>query len=44
MPAGDAQRVWFPAMIEELKTSWSETMSWNELADLCARCPFGRAA
>jgi hypothetical protein len=37
MPAGDAQRVWFPEMIEELKTSWSETMSWNELADLCAR-------
>jgi hypothetical protein len=37
MPAGDAQRVWFPEMLEELKTSWSETMSWDELADFCAR-------
>ncbi len=37
MPAGDAQRVWFPELIEELKTSWSETMCWNDLADLCAR-------
>lgn len=34
---GDAQRVWFPEMLEELKTSWSETMSWDELADFCAR-------
>lgn len=37
MPAGDAQRVWFPEMLEELKTSWSRTMSWGELADFCAR-------
>jgi hypothetical protein len=37
MPAGDAQRVWFPEMIEELKRSWSRTMSWEEIADLCAR-------
>ena len=37
MPAGDAQRVWFPEMLEELKASWSKTMSWDELADFCAR-------
>ena len=37
MPSGDAQRVWIPERLEELKTSWSETMSWDELADFCAR-------
>ena len=37
MPAGDAQRVWFPEMLEELKASWSKTMSWDDLADFCAR-------
>jgi len=37
MPSGDAQRVCFPERLEELKTSWSETMSWDELADFCAR-------
>ncbi|MCP5069864.1 MAG: hypothetical protein GY946_25130 [bacterium] len=37
MPAGDAQRVWFPEMLEKLKRSWSKTMSWEELADFCAR-------
>jgi hypothetical protein len=37
MPAGDAQRVWFPEMLEELKTAWSNSMPWDELADFCAR-------
>jgi hypothetical protein len=37
MPSGDAQRVWFPEMIEELVREWSPTMSWEEVADLCAR-------
>jgi len=37
MPAGDAQRVWFPEMLEELKCTWSRAMSWEEVADLCAR-------
>jgi len=37
MPSGDAQRIWFPEMLEELKTSWSETMSWDELADFRTR-------
>ena len=37
MPAGDAQRVWFPEMFAELKTSWSRTMPWEEFNDFCAR-------
>jgi len=37
MPSGDAQRVWFPEMIEELKHGWSPTMPWEKVADLCAR-------
>ena len=37
MPAGDAQRVWFPEMIAELKTSWSRTMPWEEFTEFCAR-------
>ncbi|MBI3923969.1 MAG: hypothetical protein HY319_00360 [Armatimonadetes bacterium] len=35
MPAGDAQRVWFPKMLEELKSTWSTLMTWEELADFC---------
>ena len=37
MPAGDAQRVWFPEMFADLKTSWSRTMPWEEFTDFCAR-------
>ena len=37
MPAGDAQRIWFPEMFAELKTSWSRTMPWKELTDFYAR-------
>ena len=37
MPSGDAQRVWFPEMLEELKTAWSSSMSWDELTDFCER-------
>jgi len=37
MPAGDAQRVWFPEMIEDLKVHWSSSMSWEELAVFCRR-------
>lgn len=37
MPAGDAQRAWFPEMLEELVSIWSETMTWQELADFCHR-------
>lgn len=37
MPAGDAQRVWFPEMLRELTTHWSSTMSWEELRSLCSK-------
>jgi hypothetical protein len=37
MSAGDAQRVWFPEMLAELKRSWSRAMTWEQLADLCRR-------
>lgn len=37
MPAGDAQRVWFPEMLVELRRAWSPTMSWDALADFCQR-------
>jgi len=37
MPAGDAQRVWFPEMIEDLKVHWSSSMNWEELAVFCRR-------
>ena len=37
MPSGDAQRVWFQEMLEELKKAWSSSMFWDDLADFCAR-------
>lgn len=37
MPAGDAQRVWFPEMLEELQHMWSSSPSWDELAEFCQR-------
>ena len=37
MPAGDAQRVWFPEMLSELRRVWSANISWEGLAALCAR-------
>ncbi len=35
MASGDAQRVWFPEMIEELTDHWSSSMTWAELSDFC---------
>ena len=35
MPAGDAQRVWFPEMLEDLRSFWSKDMEWEQLADFC---------
>ena len=35
MPAGDAQRAWFPEMLEDLKSRWSSDMTWEELAVFC---------
>ena len=37
MPAGDAQRVWFPEILEILIAAWSPSTTWDELADLCGR-------
>jgi len=35
MAAGDAQRVWFPEMLDDLRDAWSASMSWTELAGFC---------
>jgi len=37
MPAGDAERSWFPQMLTELKGTWNPQMSWEECADLCRK-------
>lgn len=37
MAAGETHRVWFPDMLNELKQSWSESMSWEELSEFCER-------
>jgi hypothetical protein len=34
MAAGDAQRVWFPEMIERLRSQWHQGISWDALIDL----------
>jgi hypothetical protein len=35
MPAGDAQRAWFPEMLADLKSHWSSDMTWEGLAVFC---------
>lgn len=35
MPSGDAQKAWFPEMVEDLKSHWSKEMTWEELAVFC---------
>ncbi len=37
MAAGDARRVWFPELLNELERTWSPSVSWEELADFCRR-------
>ena len=44
MASGDAQRVWFPEMLEELSSAWSPSMSWEDLARLCDRLTERRRA
>jgi hypothetical protein len=34
MAAGDAQRVWFPEMIENLRSQWQEGMSFDAIIGL----------
>lgn len=36
MASGDAQRVWFPEMMDELRRGWSASLPWDEVARLCA--------
>jgi hypothetical protein len=35
MPAGDAQRAWFPEMLSELEQRWYSDMTWSEYIELC---------
>ena len=37
MAAGDAQRVWYPEMLDELKTRWTPGMSWGDVIVFCDR-------
>lgn len=37
MASGDAQRVWFPEMLDELERAWSASVSWEELSHFCQR-------
>ncbi len=36
MPPGDAQRAWFPEMLEDLRSYWSTDLSWEGLVGFCA--------
>ena len=36
LPAGDGDRVWFPEMIELLRSQWNESMTFPRLIELCA--------
>ena len=35
MASGDAQRAWFPEMLNDLKLFWSSKPSWDDLAIFC---------
>ena len=37
MAAGDAQRVWFPEMLEELVAWWKPDVTWEALGEFCGR-------
>ena len=37
MASGDAQRVWFPEMLNQRRTAWLASMTWDELAAICQR-------
>lgn len=42
MPSGDATRVWFPEMLDELQKQWSKALSWEECGLLCDRMTHAR--
>lgn len=35
MASGDAQRAWFPEMLEDLRQYWGDEPSWENLAVFC---------
>ena len=37
MSSGDAQRAWFPEMLDELQRFWNPDVSWDQFADFCSR-------
>ena len=37
MAAGDAQRVWYLEMIDELKKYWTQDMEWSDVITFCDR-------
>ena len=37
MPSGDAQRAWFPEMLNQLEDFWTPDVSWDALIAFCAR-------
>lgn len=43
MAAGDAQRVWFQEMVEELRQRWSPSLTWDEVVGLCGQAMVSRA-
>ena len=42
MAAGDAQRVWYPKMLLELKEQWSLDTFWDDVIGLCERMTIQR--
>ncbi len=37
MPSGDAQRAWFPPMLEELEQFWTSDVTWEAVIAFCQR-------
>lgn len=35
MPSGDAQRAWFPEMLESLKAKWNPELTWKKQISIC---------
>ncbi|MDD8019466.1 MAG: hypothetical protein PHP42_13920 [Bacteroidota bacterium] len=35
MASGDAARVWFPEMLDDLKEKWGKSMDWASVISLC---------
>jgi hypothetical protein len=36
LPSGDGSRIWFPEMIEMLRSEWNESTTFSRLVELCA--------